>query len=264
MTTVPELLKRKLNKEKISMITCYDYTSAKIVAKTNIDIILVGDSLSMTVHGHGNTIHATVEMMELHTQAVSKGAPNKFILGDMPFLSTRKGLKNTMTVIEKLMQAGATAIKLEGYDSSSDKLIRHIVNSGIPVMGHLGLTPQFVQQFGGFKVQGKDPQVAQKITDSAKALQDLGCFATVLECIPSTLAQTITSTITIPTIGIGAGPDCDGQVLVWQDMLGLDPDFQAKFVKQYASLYEPIYGALAAYDQEVKNGNFPENIHAYQ
>lgn len=260
---VPELIEKKQNKQKMSMVTCYDYTSAKIVASTNIDIILVGDSLSMTMHGYENTTHATTEMMTLHTQAVAKAAPQKLILGDMPFLSTRKGLTHTMNTVEKLVQAGSNALKFEGFDDDSASLISHIIHSGVPLMGHLGLTPQFIQQFGGFKVQGKNEKAAKKILDQAQALEDLGCCALVLECIPSELAQSITNTLKIPTIGIGAGPHCDGQVLVWQDLLGMDKTFRPKFVKQYAQLYQPIHQALQDFHHEVTHEIFPKNEHAY-
>lgn len=258
-----DLIARKKEAKKISMVTCYDYTSATIAAKTNIDIVFVGDSLSMTMHGHDNTVSCTIDMMALHTRAVAKGAPNKFILGDLPFLTMRKGLEPAMNAVEKLMQAGANALKFEGFVDDSN-LITHIVNSGVPVMGHVGLTPQFINQFGGFRVQGKDDASAEKILQEAIALERAGCFAVVLECVPSDLAKKITEILGIPTIGIGAGPHTDGQVLVWQDLLGMNPDFKPKFVKTYFDAFSPIFNALNAYDKEVKEGTFPEAQHAYK
>lgn len=257
-----DIIARKKESKKISMITCYDYTSAKIASKTNIDIIFIGDSLNMTIYGHDNTLTCTIDMMALHTQAVAKGAPNKFILSDLPFLTLRKGLEPAMNAVEKLIQAGAHALKFEGFLDNS--LITHIVNSGIPIMGHIGLTPQFINQFGGFRVQGKNDAAAEKIFQEALALEEAGCFALVLECIPSELATRITSSLSIPTIGIGAGSGTDGQVLVWQDLLGMNPDFSPKFVKTYLSTFDPISNALNAYDNDVKNGIFPELKHAYK
>lgn len=256
-----ELIARKKESKKISMITCYDYTSAKIASKSNIDIVFIGDSLGMTMLGFKNTIPCTTDVMALFTQAVVKGAPNKFILGDLPFLSMRKGLESAMKDVEKLMQAGAHALKFEGF--ADNDILPHIVRSGIPIMGHIGMTPQFVNQFGGFRVQGKNDSSAEKIFQEALALEKAGCFAIVLECIPPLLAKQITETLSIPTIGIGAGPHTDGQVLIWQDFLGLDPEFSPKFVKTYFHGFEPIFNALNTYDAEVKNGSFPESKHCY-
>lgn len=258
-----DIIARKKEGKKISMVTCYDYTSAIIAARTDIDIIFVGDSLSMTMYGHHNTVNCTMDMMVWHTKAVANGAPKKFILGDLPFLTMRKGLEPAMNAVEKLMQAGAHAVKFEGFVDDSN-LISHIVNSGVPVMGHLGLTPQFIHQFGGFRVQGKDDSSAERILQEAIALEKAGCFAIVLECIPLELAKKITELLSIPTIGIGAGPYTDGQVLVWQDLLGMNPDFRPKFVKTYFNAFDPIYNALNAYDKEVKDGTFPEAQHAYK
>lgn len=258
-----DLITRKKEGKKISMVTCYDYTSALIAAKTNIDIVFVGDSLSMTMHGHENTVNCTVDMMALHIRAVAKGAPNKFILGDLPFLALRKGFESAMNAVEKLMQAGANALKFEGFVDDSN-LLKHIVDSGVPVMGHVGLTPQFIHQFGGFRVQGKDDASAEKIFQEAVALERAGCFAVVLECVPTELAKKITETLEVPTIGIGAGPYTDGQVLVWQDLLGMNPGFKPKFVKTYFNVFDSIFGALNAYDKEVKEGIFPEMQHSYK
>lgn len=261
--TILDILEKKKNAEKISMVTCYDYTSATIVSKTNIDIILVGDSLAMPMHGHENTVPCTIDMMVMHTRAVVRGAPKKFILGDLPFLTMRKGFSPGMDAVEKLMQAGAQALKFEGFVDNSG-LIQHIIDSGIPVMGHIGMTPQFIHQFGGFKVQGKNKLGAEKILQEAKNLEEAGCFAIVLECIPAELAREITNTLKIPTIGIGAGPHVDGQVLIWQDLLGMNPDFKPKFVKTYFNAFDPILNALNTYDNEVKNGAYPDLQYAYK
>jgi len=257
-----DIIARKKEGKKISMVTCYDYTSALIVAKTNMDIILVGDSLGMTMQGYKNTVPCTIDMMAMYTHAVVKGAPEKFILGDLPFLTMRKGLESAMNAVEKLIHAGANAVKFEGV--VDEDLVRHVVNSGVPVMGHIGMTPQFFYQLGGFKVQGKDGASAEKILQDAIALEKAGCFGIVLECMPIGLAQKITEMLDIPTIGIGAGPHTDGQVLIWQDLLGMNPDFKPKFVKTYFNAFDPIHNALIAYDKEVKEGIFPEVQYAYK
>ncbi len=253
----------KTNNSKISMVTCYDHWSAQLISQTEIDCILVGDSAAMVIHGHKTTLPATVEIMTQHIEAVARGANNKFIIGDMPFCSYRKGLVHTMQVVEKFMQAGSHAIKLEGADDNI-QAIEHIVKSGIPVMGHLGLTPQSINALGGFKTQGKNNAAANKILAQAKSLEDAGCFATVLECIPSPLAQHITNELRIPTIGIGAGPHTSGQVLVLQDLLGLSPMHKPKFLKTYLSGFDLIKNALNQYNQEVKNAAFPLQEHCYE
>ena len=209
----------KQAKQMISVVTCYDYWSAKIVAQSDVDVMLVGDSLAMVMHGHTTTIPATVDLMKLHIEAVVRGASgsNKLIIGDMPFLSYRKGLVASLDAIEKIMQAGAQAVKLEGA-IGNEELIKHTVASGVPVMGHIGMTPQSVHQLGGFRVQGKSNETAEKIFQQALALEDSGCFSLVLECVPSELAHKITQRLHIPTIGIGAGAGVDGQVLVLQDL----------------------------------------------
>ncbi|MFW0079201.1 MAG: 3-methyl-2-oxobutanoate hydroxymethyltransferase [Coxiella endosymbiont of Haemaphysalis qinghaiensis] len=246
----------KENNKKISMITCYDYWSACIISQSQIDCILVGDSLAMVMYGYSTTLSATVPMMAQHIQAVVKGAPNKFLIGDMPFCSYRKDLTASMTSIEKLMQSGANAIKLEGADGNL-KLIHHIIKSGIPVIGHLGLTPQSIHAIGGFKVQGKNQSAADKLKKDAKALADAGCFALVLECVPSNLAKEITNSIVIPTIGIGAGPHTSGQVLVLQDLLGMNSQFKPKYLKKFLNGFELIKDALNDFNKEVKASAFP-------
>ncbi len=248
--------KMKNQQQKISMVTCYDYWSAQILDKSNIDCLLVGDSAAMVMHGFKTTVPATVDMMIHHIEAVSRGAPNKFIIGDMPFCSYRKGIAQTIRTVDNFMKAGSHAIKLEGADDNT-VVIEHIVKSGIPVMGHLGLTPQSIHALGGFKVQGKDDVAAQKIVAQAQSLQDAGCFAVVLECIPAPLAQLITESLVIPTIGIGAGPYTSGQVLVFQDLLGLQKDIKPKFLKTYLEGFELIKDSLNQFDSEVKSTVFP-------
>lgn len=254
--------KLKDNREKISMVTCYDYVSAKLVSQTDIDGLLVGDTLATLVYGYPTTIPATLEMMVLHTGAVVRGAPKKFVVADMPFLSYRKGLPYAMNVVEKLIQAGAQAIKLEGANGNL-KLVLHIVESGIPVMGHLGMTPQSVNKFGGFRLQGKDEALANKIFEEAKSLEEAGCFAIVLECVPAQLVQKISSTLHIPTIGIGGGPYADGQILLFHDLLGFNAEFKPKFLKTFLEGESLILKALNQYNEEVKQGVFPSKAESY-
>ena len=246
----------KENNKKISMVTCYDYWSACIISQSQVDCILIGDSLAMVMYGYLTTLPATIAMMAQHVQAVAKGAPNKFLVGDMPFCSYRKGLTTSMTAIERLMQSGANAIKLEGADGNL-KLIRHIVKSGVPVMGHLGLTPQSINAIGGFKVQGKNQLVADKLKKDAEALVDAGCFALVLECVPTSLAKEVTDSIAISTIGIGAGPYTSGQILVLQDLLGMNTQFKSKYLKKFLNGSDLVKGALNDFNREVKNSTFP-------
>ncbi len=238
------------------MVTSYDFWTSQIINQSTVDAILVGDSLAMVMHGHSTTIPATIEMLALHTQAVSRGAPNKIIIADMPFLSVRKGLEAAINCVDLLMKSGATAVKIEGVDGH-ESIINHIVKSGVPVMGHLGLTPQFVHQFGGPKVQGRDAVAAEAILNQARKLEDLGCFSLVLECVPGDLACTITENLRIPTIGIGAGVHVSGQVLVLQDLLGMLPQFKFKFVRQYLEGFKLFSEALNHFDHDVKESQFP-------
>lgn len=254
--------KKKENKEKISMITCYDYTSAKILSQTSIDCILVGDSVAMTMHGFKDTIAATVDMMSFHTAAVSRGAQHKFIITDLPFLSFRKSINKTVSAAQQLMQAGAHALKIECAKGNL-KLIKHLTESGIPIMGHLGLTMQYMHAMGGCKVQGKTEESAERIKEDALLLQEAGCFAIVLECIPNQLAKDTSQSLFIPTIGIGAGPDTDGQVLVFQDLLGLNTDFKAKFVKTFIDGHAHVKNGVEEYINQVKSGGFPQHEHCY-
>lgn len=259
---VLDFYSKKKSFEKISMVTCYDYTSACLLAETSIDGILVGDSVAMTMYGFKDTLAATLEMMTHHTAAVSRGAGNKFIIGDLPFLSYRKSLSESVTSALALMQAGAHAIKLEGAKGNL-KLIRHLTDSGVPVMGHIGLTPQSIYLLGGFKVQGKNEAQANQLEKCALALQKAGCFSIVLECIPSQLAQKISQSLSIPTIGIGAGPFTDGQILVWQDLLGLQKEFKPKFLKIFVNGFKHFSMGIENYVNAVKNKEFPQNEHCY-
>jgi len=247
---------------KISMVTCYDYTSARVVNESGIDCILVGDSLAMTMHGYPTTLSATTAMMAMHTAAVAKGAPSKLIIADLPFLSYRKGLKPAMDSVHKLIRAGAHAVKLEGVRGHAD-VVKHIVDSGVPVMGHLGLTPQSVNALGGMKLQARDNAAVDVLTAQALQLEEAGCFSLVLECVPSEAARKMTALLKIPTIGIGAGPGVSGQVLVFQDLLGLNPNFRPKFLRTYAGLFESVRTALNAYDRDVKAGAFPSENESY-
>jgi 3-methyl-2-oxobutanoate hydroxymethyltransferase len=261
--TTLDIRARKANGEKISMVTCYDYTSAQILNATDIDTLLVGDSLAMVMHGFDSTVHADVDLMSLHIAAVARGAPDKFIVGDMPFLAARKGMAATMDAVQQLMQAGAQSIKIEG-EKGQLELMAHIVESGVPVMGHLGLTPQSVHGLGGHRVQGKSEEDARALLCSARNLADAGCFALVLECVPVDLAREITRSIDIPTIGIGAGPYTDGQVLVLQDLLGMNPSFKPKFLKHYADGHGIVTDAVNRFDSEVRHGCFPALKESYR
>ena len=252
----------KARSEKIVMLTCYDYTSARIVQDSDIDVILVGDSAAMVMHGYGTTIPADIEMMCRHIESVSRGTKNKFIVGDMPFLSFRQSRTDNMRAVASVMKAGAHAVKLEGIEGNA-ATIAHIVKSGVPVMGHLGLTPQSVNQLGGFRVQGRGDSAAQTLRKEALACEQAGCFALVLECVPEVLAAEITESLTIPTIGIGAGAGTDGQVLVMQDLLGLSSDFKPKFVRTYLDGKRLWRDAFNAYASDVKSGHFPAADESY-
>ncbi len=252
----------KVRGEKIVMLTCYDYTSARIVQDSDVDVILVGDSAAMVMHGYGTTIPASVEMMCQHIESVSRGTKNKFIVGDMPFLSFRQLLTDNMRAVASVMKAGAHAVKLEGIEGNVET-ITHIVKSGVPVMGHLGLTPQSVNQLGGYRVQGRGELAAQRLKEEALACEQAGCFAIVLECVPDDLAAEITASLNIPTIGIGAGAGTDGQVLVMQDLLGLSSDFKPKFVRKYLDGRSVMLDAFNAYAHDVKDGSFPAADESY-
>jgi len=259
---VLDFQKMKDEGRKISMVTCYDYSSARAVAESSIDCILVGDSVAMTMHGFSNTLSATTPMMALHTAAVARGAPSKFIVADLPFLSYRKGLKEAMDSVHDLMSAGAHAVKLEGVRGHAE-IVRHIVDSGVPVMGHLGLTPQSLHGLGGMKIQARTNAAVKILASEARELEHAGCFALVLECLPAEAARQVTNLLKIPTIGIGAGPGVSGQVLVYQDMIGLNPGFKPKFLRTFANAFDIIQAALNAYDRDVKSGSFPSESESY-
>jgi 3-methyl-2-oxobutanoate hydroxymethyltransferase len=258
-----EFQKMKAEKQKISMITSYDYWTAKIINETDIDCILVGDSAAMVMHGHETTIPATVDMIATHTAAVVRGAPTKFVIADMPFLSFRKGLETAMQAVERFMHAGASAVKIEGVDGH-EEIVKHITESGVPVMGHIGLTPQSIHQFGGFRVQGREEGAEERFVSQARRLEEAGCFSLVLECVPSQLAKTVSENLSIPTIGIGAGPDTDGQVLVFQDLLGMDSQFKPKFLKLYLDGFHLIQEAVNTFNREVKERVFPDEKGSYK
>jgi 3-methyl-2-oxobutanoate hydroxymethyltransferase len=263
MKSILDFSKKKENKQSISMVTCYDYTFAKILNASEIDCVLVGDSVAMTQHGFSTTVNATMDMMLMHIQAVSRGLNNKFLIGDLPFLSYRRGLSHAMKAISAIMQAGAQAVKLEGAEGNL-ALIEHVVASGVPVMGHIGLTPQLLHQMGGYKIQGRDQKIAEKLLTEAKKLELSGCFAIVLECVVSDVAKKITESLNIPTIGIGSGVYTDGQVLVLQDLLGLNTDFQPKFVKKYIEGEKIVLQALNQFHQEVSMHDFPTEEHSFK
>lgn len=262
MINIHSYKKKKTEGQKLSMLTCYDASFARILAQTEVDMLLVGDSVAMVQHGFENTLSATIEMMESHTAAVKRGAPDKCIIGDLPFMSFRKGLRDTMENSERLMRAGATAVKLEGV-RGHEQDIQHLVESGIPVMGHLGLTPQSLHQLGGHKIQGKTDAQARALLEDAKRLEDLGSFCVVLECVPADIATKITQSLSIPTIGIGAGSGVDGQVLVLNDMLGMNSEFTPKFLKRFANFEDSSKQAINAYLQAIQEGSFPSASESY-
>jgi len=261
--TPVDIQQMKREGRKITMLTAYDYPTALLEDRAGIDIILVGDSVGMTVLGYENTIPVTMEEMIHHTKAVTRGAKSALIIGDMPFMSyhtsEREAILNAGRFIK---EGGADAVKLEG-GASVKEIVRAIVKAGIPVMGHIGLTPQTISMLGGFKVQGKDAQTAQRIIDDALLLEEAGAFSVLLEAIPAPIAKRITERLNIPTIGIGAGPHCDGQVLVVHDMLGFFDRFTPKFAKRYVNLSQEMLKAFETYRQEVLQGIFPTDQHSF-
>ena len=262
--TILDIYKKKAEGRKITMLTAYDYPTAQIVDQAGIDMILVGDSLGMVVQGGTSTLPVTMDEMIYHTRMVSRAVQFSLVVGDMPFLSYQTHKAEAVRNAGRfLKEAGAEAIKLEG-GSQMAETIRAIVDAGIPVMAHIGLTPQYVHMLGGFKVQGKDDAAREKILADARAVQDAGAFSVVLEAIPAPLAKEIREMLRIPCIGIGAGPDCDGQVLVLHDLLGLFDRFTPKFVKKYANLKEQALKAVKEYKQEVETGTFPSQEHIFK
>ncbi len=262
--TVTTFRQQKLNHDKITMLTAYDYSTAKLMDASGINGILVGDSLGMTMLGYEDTLSVTMEDMIHHTAAVARGAKNALVVGDMPFMSYQTSVYDAVKNAGRLMKEGrCQAVKLEG-GASVCKQIEAITNASIPVMAHIGLTPQSVNAFGGFKVQGKDSKNAKRILEEAKEVEQAGAFAVVLECVPAKLAALITKTISIPTIGIGASADCDGQILVYQDMLGMFSDFKPKFVKHFANVGEVMKNGFKAYIDETKSGTYPAAEHTFK
>lgn len=262
--TLNTLRQKKTRQEMISMLTAYDFFTARAVDQAGIDIILVGDSLGMVVLGYENTLPVTMEDMLHHAKAVARGAQLALLVGDMPFLSYQVSVSEAVRNAGRFLQkAGMEAVKLEGGRERIDA-IRAIAQAGIPVMGHLGLTPQSVHQFGGFRPQARQSAPAQRLLEDALALQEAGCFSLVLESIPAQLAGLVSQKLDIPTIGIGAGPACDGQVLVIHDLLGIFDRFTPRFAKQYARLYETMQQAILSYKDEVEQGVFPAKEHTIE
>ena len=254
----------KAKGEKLTMLTAYDYSTAKLIDQAGINSILVGDSLGNVVLGYEDTVSVTMEDMIHHCSAVARGTKEALLICDMPFMSYQASVYDAVVNAGRLMKEGrANAVKLEGGVEVEDT-IRAIVNASIPVCAHIGLTPQSINAFGGFKVQGKGEAAAQKLLDDARAVERAGAFAVVLECVPAKLAERVSKEISIPTIRIGAGAGCDGQVLVYQDMLGMFTDFKPKFVKHFANVGEIMTAAFKAYDAEVKNGTFPAEEHTFK
>jgi 3-methyl-2-oxobutanoate hydroxymethyltransferase len=252
----------KKDGQRITMLTGYDATFARLLDGAGVDMILVGDSLGMVVKGEANTLNVSIEQMAYHTAAVARGIARAHVVGDMPFMSYQANVDDALKNAARLLQAGASSVKLEGGRQIAPTVAR-LVEAGIPVMGHVGLMPQSVHAMGGFVVQGKDPESRQRVLDDALALEAAGAYAIVLEGIPVDLAAEITETLAIPTIGIGAGAGCDGQVLVIYDLLGLNPDFTPKFVKKYVDGAAVVSDAVRAYVDEVKRGVFPDEDHSF-
>ena len=261
--SISEIQEMKRKREKIPMLTAYDYITAKVVDEAGVPLILVGDSLGMVMLGYDSTIQVNMEEMLHHTKAVVRGAKEALIIGDMPFMTYHVSLSEALHNVGRFIQEGGVqAVKLEGGEAVAG-VVKRIVDCGIPVMGHIGLTPQSMYQLGGFKVQGKTQEMAKKLVKDACALEEAGAFAIVLECVPAPLSRLITQKLTIPTIGIGAGPDCDGQVQVISDILGLYTDFVPKHAKRYARLAEEIKAAVSDYVAEVKSVDFPKMEQSY-
>lgn len=261
--TTLKLKEMKDRGEKIAMLTCYDYSTAKMLDEAGVDALLVGDSLGMVILGYDSTLPVTMDDMVRHTAAVSRGTQHAMVVADMPFLSYQISIAESVRNAGRLLQeAGANAVKLEGGREIVET-IKAIIAAGIPVVGHLGLTPQSINKLGGYRVQGKDEATAREIIEDALALQEAGVCSIVLECVPAPLAKMVSERLDIPTIGIGAGVGCDGQVLVIHDMLGLYANVSPKFVKQYATMHETIAEAVNAYKNEVKEGAFPGPEHSF-
>lgn len=262
MKTIQDFQKMKSEQKKISLVTCYDYWSALIIDESNIDAVLVGDSAAMVMHGFETTINAEIEMMCYHVAAVKRGLKNKFLIADLPFLAHKKSHSFLVESVDRLMKSGAQAIKIEGANGNLE-IIKNLVDSGIPIMGHLGLTPQSVNQLGGFKLQGKDSNTAEKIFKDSLLLQQAGCFSIVLEMIPANVAERITNELRISTIGIGAGSFTNGQVLVLHDLLGMNKNFNPKFVRKYLDGYGLIKEAINNFNKDIKENKFPQTSESF-
>ncbi len=261
-TTILDLARMKADGSRIVMITAYDALFARILDEAGVDVLLVGDSLGQVVLGHPDTLNVTMDDMVRHTGAAARGRKRAFLVADMPFLSYQAGQADAVRNAGRLLQAGAEGVKLEGGRNAA-ATIRAIANADIPVMGHVGLTPQSVHRMGGYRVQGKTELQRERLLDDAAAVQEAGAFAVVLEGMPAPLAEEITKSLSIPTIGIGAGPHCDGQVLVMQDLLGLIDEFRPKFVRRFGELRRPVAEAVEAYAAAVREGTFPGKEHSF-
>jgi 3-methyl-2-oxobutanoate hydroxymethyltransferase len=256
MKSIRDFARAHREAQPIVMVTAYDAAMARIVAASEADAILVGDSVAMVVHGLPATVHATLDMMVLHTAAVRRGAPEAVVISDLPFLACRTGLADATRAAGALVQAGATAVKLEGIAGHED-VVTHLVQSGIPVMGHLGLTPQSVNQLGGYRLQGRSDAEASRLREEARRLEERGAFSLVLECVPSALATEVTRALAVPVIGIGAGTGTSGQVLVLNDLLGLDAGFRPRFARRYRDGHAEVLEALNEYARDVRAQRFP-------
>ena len=264
MKTVNTFQRLKNNNEKITMLTAYDYSTAQVLEQAEIDGILVGDSLAMVALGYENTYNITIDEMTVFVKAVARGAKNSFIIGDMPFMSYNLSVEQGLGNASKMIKAGASGVKLEGCNDHILTLIKRCVESGIPVLGHLGFTPQLMNTIGGHKIQGKTSEKIEEILTSAKKLEEAGCFAIVLELMPEESAKYVTENLNIPTIGIGAGKYCSGQIVVTDDILGKFTDFAPKFVKKYANLHDIVLNAVEEYIAEVKNELFPSEKESFE
>ena len=261
--SITEIKEMKQKGEKIAMLTAYDYATAKLIDEAGIPLILIGDSLGMVVLGYESTIPVTMDEMIHHTKAVVRGTTRALIVGDMPFMTYQVSVDDALRNAARFIQeGGAQTIKLEGGENMAET-VKRVVSSGIPVMGHIGLTPQSIHQLGGFKVMGKTPEAAVRLINDAKALDEAGVFAIVLECVPEPLSKLITKKVSVPTIGIGAGPGCDGQVQIVNDMLGSFTDFVPKHAKRYANLADIMHSAMTEYYNEVRAGTFPTDKHSF-
>lgn len=261
--SIHTLRQMKERGEKITVLTAYDATFARLLDEGGADVLLVGDSLGMVIQGHETTLPVTLDEMAYHCRAVARGARRAHVVGDLPFMSYQSSIEQGMTSAGKLMkEGGCHSVKLEGGAVHAE-LVRRLVGAGIPVMGHIGLTPQSFHQLGGFKVQGRDPKGRERLIADARALEEAGVYAIVLEAIPADIAADITAAVSVPTIGIGAGVACDGQVLVSYDLLGMDDSFKPRFVRRFATLGQTIKDAVAGYVQEVRSGTFPSDAESF-